>query len=132
MQTTTYGYKKPQQGDRAKGSSGWYAAINYNTDRLDGHNHDGSNSASLSISAIAALTATVSAGSWSVSGNGYVQTVTVPAGITEVNNYSVKFVATAPAGIASEVVYLQYKRLTATTIRVYSNDNTLAATAVFR
>jgi hypothetical protein len=132
MDTTTYGYKKPTSGTRAKGSSGWMQALNYNTDRLDDHNHDGSNSALLEMSSFTPYTNTIAAASWSASGAGYKQTVTVPAGVTDINNYNVKFVASAPAGVASQIIQLHYKRLTATTYELYCNDATLALTAIYR
>lgn len=132
METTTYGYKKPESGDRAKGSSGWMQALNYNTDRLDAHNHDGTDSPLLEMSSFTPYSGTILAAAWSASGAGYKQTVTVPAGVTDIANYNVKFVATAPAAVLSQTIDLHYKRLTATTYEVYCNDNTLALTAIYR
>lgn len=134
MQTTEYGYRIPEQGDRAKGVAGWFAALVFNFLRLSGHNHDGANSPALSLSSISPYSNTVSAGSWAAdgSGGGYKQTVTVPAGVTEISNYHVDFIFTAPSGKVGERAHLNFKRLTATTYEVYCNDNTAAFTAVYR
>lgn len=48
MHLSTYGYKIQDQGDKAKGTSGWMASTAYNFTRLDAHNHDGVNSPLLS------------------------------------------------------------------------------------
>lgn len=132
MTTTTYGYRLPEAGDRAKGASGWYASMEFNISRLDTHDHDGVDSAALPMSNIAPYTGTITAVGWSVDGGGYKQTITVPAGVTEINNYNVKFIFTAPAGKVGEIADLGYKRLTATTYEVYCNDNTAAFTALYR
>lgn len=43
--TTTYGYKKPATGDNgANSGDGWAANVNFNTDRLDAHSHNGTDS----------------------------------------------------------------------------------------
>lgn len=44
MHFTTYGYKVPDQGDKAKGALGWMQSLGDNINRYDGHNHDGVNS----------------------------------------------------------------------------------------
>jgi hypothetical protein len=132
MTLTTYGYKLVSDGDLAKGASGWFAMLNYNTSRFDAHNHDGVSSALLALSALSPYTGTVLAAGWVVTGSTYKQTITVPAGVTEVNNYNVKFIFTAPAGKIGEIAYLHYDRLTATTYEVFCNDNTAAFTAVYR
>lgn len=132
MTPSTYGYRILDTGDLAKGTNGWFASIVYNWLRMDFHNHDGNNSALLSISSFAPYTVAVPAASWSSTANGYKQTITAPAGLTEFNNYSVKFVFTAPAGLVGHEAYLGYVRTSATTMDIYCNDNTAAFTAVFR
>lgn len=132
MTPSTYGYRIPDTGDLAKGANGWFASIVYNFERLDDHNHDGNNSALLSLASFTSYSATLLAADWVVSGSGYKQTVTAPSGLTEFNNYNAKFVFTAPAGKVGEIAYLTYDRITATTIDVYCNDITAAFTAIFR
>lgn len=132
MHVTTYGYQIPDTGDPAKGATGWMQAVTANFNRLDGHNHDGNNSVLLSLSSFAPFSNTIAAAGWGASGAGFKQTVTVPAGVTEINNYNVKFIFTAPSGVLGQTAYLGYKRLTATTYEVYCNDNTAALTALYR
>ncbi len=132
MTPSTYGYRIPDTGDLAKGANGWFASLVYNFERLDDHNHDGVNSTLLSFSSFAPYTATLLAASWVASGSGYKQTVTAPAGLTEFNEFTAKFIFTAPAARIGEVAYLNYDRITATTIDVFCNDITAAFTAIFR
>lgn len=133
MTTTTYGYRKPDTGDRAKGASGWMQALVFNIDRFDGHNHDGIDSPQLPMSSLTPYTQDVLASGWGSATDGlYSQDVTAPTGVTEINNYHVSFIFTAPAGKVGENAYLRYDRIAATTYRVYCNDVTAAFTAVFR
>lgn len=69
---------------------------------------------------------------WVVDGATYYQTITVPAGIDDINNYTTKFIFTAPAGVIGELAYLHYDRITATTYKVYCNDNTAGFSVVYR
>lgn len=132
MQTTSYGYRKPETGDAAKGANGWYASIEFDIDRLNSHNHDGTNSAQLSLNAFSPFTNTILAANWTADGSSYKQTITVPVGIDDIDNYNVKFKFTAPVGKVGETAYLPYKRLSATTYEVYCNDNTAAFLAIYR
>lgn len=134
MQLTTYGYRLPETGDKAKGTSGWFASLAYNISRLDAHNHDGNNSALLTLASFAPFTSTAAAASWVAdgSGGGYKQTITVPGGISEVNDYHIEFIFTAPAGVVGQRAALGLKRLTATTFEIYCNDITAAFTIVYR
>jgi len=134
MITSSYGYRIPESGDKAKGTNGWFAAIEYDIQRLNDHDHDGLNSALLSLSSFAPYTGTLSAASWgSPDSSGiYTQLVTAPGGITEISDWNVRFIATAPAGMVGENLYLAWKRISGVTFEVYSNDNTVAATILYR
>lgn len=134
MQVTTYGYRIPDAGDAAKGTGGWFEAYVFNITREDGHNHDGTNSSLLFLSSLSPYTDTIDAADWVLdgAGPGYIQLITVPAAITEINNYNVKFVFTAPVGKVGQVAYIAYSRVSATTFNVYCNDNTAAFTILYR
>ncbi len=133
MTTTTYGYERPDTGDKANGASGWFTSLSFNVTRFDAHSHNGIDSTLLAMSSFTPYTTAILAAAWaSDSAGGYTQTVTVPAGLTELNNYNVKFVFTAPGGMVGETGYLGYKRVTATTYVVTCNDNTAAFTAIYR
>lgn len=131
MQTLSYGYKLPETGDKAKGASGWYEALEYNVTRLNSHNHDGSNSPAIDVSSFVPFSQAIAAVGWTAATPGYKQTVTVPSGVLEVNDYHIHFIFTA-GGTVGERAYLGIKRLSATTYEVYCNDNTAAFTAYFR
>lgn len=145
MALTTYGYLNPEIGDLSKGANGWMAQLNYDITRLDAHIHDGISSASLPMSNLTPYVHIVSVGSvaiatptlakcdaWLVDGAGYSKLITVPAGITDINNYNVKFIVITPAGDVGQTLYLGYVKTTATTFTVYCNDNTASFTALYR
>lgn len=131
MLTLSYGYYKPQTGDRG---SVWFPRLEDNFQRLNDHTHDGSNSALIPPSSItkATFTSSILAASWSSLGGGnFKQTVTVPAGVAEINNYNIHFYATAPGGAVGRRIHPTVERVSAATYDVYVNDNTLALTAVY-
>jgi hypothetical protein len=132
MVTTSYGYRIPEAGDRAKGALGWYESIEFDVQRLNDHTHNGIDSASLNVNAFSPYSGTILAAGWTTSGTTYAQDITTPVGIDDINNFNVKFIFTAPVGSVGEVAYLNYDRLTATTYRVYCNDNTAAFTVLYR
>lgn len=125
METLSYGYFKPETGDKG---SVWFPAMEANMERLNDHNHDGTDSALLPPSSISKFSGSISSGSWSSAGGGnYSQDITVPAGISEINNYFIKFYVTS----TGYQLHLTWERLTATTYRVYINDNSLSLTAIY-
>ena len=131
MTPTTYGYKNPDNGDTSKGALGWMAAWLFNWTRIDGHSHNGIDSALLSTASFATPSVTAPNASWIVSGSGYKQTVTTPALVGDVNNFVLKFVI-ASGALTGQSIYLQYNRLTPTTFDLLCNDNTIDILCVFR
>jgi hypothetical protein len=123
-QTLTYGFKKPEAGDLA---SVWMQALSDNVTRQDGHSHNGTDSTLLTPAAITKYSSTVSSGSWSGSAGSYTQTVTVPAGITELNNYDVMVYVTS----TGERLFPGITRASATTYTISVNDNTLNLTVKY-
>lgn len=139
MLTTSYGYLNPSQGDLSKGLNGWMAAINFDIDRFNGHSHNGVDSPLLTFGSIAAQTVVAPAASWTVNpggsglpSSGYVQTVTVPAAISEINNFNVKFLINTAGVTQYQPLNLFYARLTGSTFALYSNSNTIDVLCVFR
>lgn len=123
--TLTYGFKRPEAGDLA---STWMANLSDNVTRQDGHSHNGTDSPLLAPAAITKYSSTISSGSWSSAGSGYyTQTITVPAGITEINNYSIYFYITS----TGERIFPGVVRASATTYTVTVLDNSLALTAKY-
>jgi hypothetical protein len=79
MLTLSMGYKKPETGD--KGSE-FFPALEDNTQRLNDHNHQGSNSQKLSTLASESVVQSVLSAAWVHQGGGnYRATVTLPAGL---------------------------------------------------
>lgn len=139
MTPTAYGYLVPDDGDLSKGASGWMAAEEFNWTRISAHTHNGTDSALLSSLTFASSTVVAAAGSWAANtdgsgspAGGYKQTVTVPAGITELNSYNPKFYFSSAGNKQYQQVFLDYKRSTGTTFVLYCNDNTVDVTCVFR
>lgn len=118
MIVLSFGYKKPQTGD--KGSI-FFPALEFNIQRLNDHNHDGSNSNKLPASSIVGVNQTVLAAGWTDIGDGnFEQTITVPAGIDLDSHYPE--IAEANTG---DVLFLSINKLSTTQFKVTANDDTL-------
>lgn len=125
MQTLSYGYKQPEDGDIG---SVFFPALNDNIAQLNNHNHDGVTSAPIPSSAIASGTVSLTSGAWTLVSTGlYSQTVTVPTGFSYVNN-----VIQIKNAANDQIIFPTHEKVTATTFRVFTYDNTLNMTAVFR
>lgn len=135
MQTLSYGYQVPDNGDLAVNPSGtgWYAQLVYSVTRLNNHSHNGVDSSLLNIFNLTTPSVVAPAASWVANGSGYKQSVTLPAGIGDINNFIPKFyVSTVGARFGNEL-YLTYVRTgTGNTMDVYIADNTVDVTAIFR
>lgn len=80
MLTLTFGYKKPQTGDR--GSVFW-PALEDDIQQLNDHTHNGVNSANITSAAVTAVTQTFASGAWTTVGDGtFTLSVTHSAGTT--------------------------------------------------
>lgn len=139
MQTTVYGYEIPDTGDLSKGANGWMSAQDFNWARISAHTHDGIDSALLSTLTFTSGTVTAPAASWAVNpggsgipAGGYVQSVTVPAPVGELNDFMIKFYISTAGVTQYQQVYLDYKRTSGTTFNLYCNDNTVDIVCVFR
>jgi hypothetical protein len=121
--TLSYGYINPANGDRG---AVWFPALNSNIVRLNGHTHDGVDSALIPSSNLTSGTVSIPAASWTSNGTGsYKQDVTVPSG------YSMDSCAIT-IKYGSDIIYPTITKLTTTTFRIYTLDNTLTYSAVFR
>lgn len=125
MQTLSYGYKKPQTGDKG---SVFFPALEDNIQLLNDHSHNGSNSARLTASSVTVVTGTVLAASWAaVAGQTgtYRQLITMPVGLSY-DDYMVSF-----KDASGHILYLTTEKVSTSTYYVYINDNTKALTAVY-
>ncbi len=124
MQTLSYGYKNPDNGDKG---SVWYPALNDNIVRLNGHDHDGVDSALLNAANIQKGSVSILAAAWTADGTGrYKQTVTVPSGFNMTDFVIQVYLSTG------HPIYPTIEKVTGTTFLIYTLDNSLAYTAVFR
>ena len=124
MQTLSYGYLQPEDGDL---SPVWFPALAANWGKVATHDHNGTNSRPIDPAGIDKVNFTqtilaAQSGGWIDDGGGnYHKTIQVPSGITELNNYFIKFMKDT----TFDLLYLGMTRLTSQTYNVYSNDNTL-------
>jgi hypothetical protein len=125
VQTLSYGFLLPEAGD--KGSSLW-GALEDNITRVNGHTHDGTDSAPIPGKNIASATQAISAAGWADYGGptGHVrQLVTMVAGYT----FDGKNIHFRTAG--GEYVYPSVVKASGTSFYIYSTDNTLDLVAVY-
>lgn len=123
--TLSYGYLQPQSGDPG---STWFPALNADIQQLNDHNHNGTNSSLISNSVLAGGSVSVAAGSWTANGTGsYKQTVTVPAGYNMTD-----FSMTTRLTSSNHIIYPTIEYASASTFVIYTLDNTLDYTVLFR
>ncbi len=128
MDTLTYGYQRPETGDRG---TALFTALEDNITRLDGHTHDGNNSALLPAQNITASTQAILSAAWDGTGlatGHYRQLVTVVAGFT-FDGTNIGFRTSGASGV---YVYPTVERVSNTTFYVYTTDNTLAFVAIYK
>jgi hypothetical protein len=124
MQTLSYGYKLPENGD--KGTPLWQA-LEFDISRLNGHNHDGSNSAPLTAQSIVGISQNISAAGWGAYGptGHYRQLVTMLPGF-DFDKVFISFRTAAGVYVTPTV-----EKFSATEFYIYSIDNTLNLVAVY-
>lgn len=123
MLVLSYGYKKPQTGDRGALLFGY---IEFDIQRLNDHDHDGVDSARLTATSCVAVTIAVPAAAWVDQGGGmYRQEVTIPAGL-QYSECAFSFRETA----TGHIYMLAVEKKTESVFYVYCNDNTKTFTAV--
>lgn len=124
--TTAYGYKIMAEGDPALT---WMDDTEDNWNRMSSHDHDGSDSSLLTPNAVTKYSSTISGASWGsdLGGGTYKQTITVPSGVLEINDFDLMTYITS----TGERVYPRIVRASATTYDIYSNDNSVAFTVKY-
>ena len=126
MTTLTYGLKKPESGDSG---STLFTALEGNITQLDGHTHDGANSAVLPAQSIVGVSQTISNASWLASGASghYRQAVTVASGF-DFDEVQISFRQTGTTGA---YIHPTVERISATQYYVYTTDNTIDFLAIY-
>lgn len=129
MLILSYGYKQPEDGDRG---SSFFPALNFDIQRLNDHNHDGTNSTKLDGTSIIALSDTISSADWvAVVGQPgtYSQVVNMPAGTLSAD-YLPKFLVVG--GVHDgKFLDLTVNITAAAQYEVFVNDNTLDLKAFY-
>jgi hypothetical protein len=121
MLTLTFGFKKPETGDKG---TVWFPAMEQNMQQLNDHSHNGVNSTKLTAQSITGVSATILATGWvATSGGTYRQVVTTPANVT-FDDYGMYFrINTGPS--TGHIIYPSVEKITNTTFFVYINDSTV-------
>ncbi len=128
MLTLSYGYKKPETGDKG---NVFFPALEDNITLLNGHTHNGTDSALIPVTSLTKSTQSILAAAWVVtSGGRYRQEVTLPSGFTFAATV-MRFVING-GGADGEIIFPSLlKGSAANKYYVYVNDNTLALTALY-
>lgn len=117
MDVLSYGYYKPERPDKPED---YFPALEQNFERLNGHNHNGVNSAKLTSSAIESVAQTVAA-TWEDLGNGNFRQLVNCATGANIDDMTPNFFL-----LSGPQILLSYERITATSFYLYINDNTQA------
>ncbi len=121
MQTLSFGVFKPDNGDTG---DVFFSRMADNCDWMNDHTHNGSNSKLL-----ASTTQAISSASWAlapIGGGLYVQTIAMPAGFLY-DSCQMWFKLSS-----NEYVYPSIERVSNTSYKVYTNDNSLNYVANYR
>lgn len=130
MQTLSYGYKKPETGDR--GSIFW-PALEFDIQRLNDHNHDGANSQKLVASSVQGIADTIAAAGWvAVAGQPgtFSQDITMPPN-TLFDDYGFDFRITTAGPDVGKQIHLTVVKLAAAQYRIFGNDSSLALRVLY-
>jgi hypothetical protein len=121
MLTLSFGFKKPETGDKG---SVFFPALEDNIQQTNDHDHNGTNSKKLTAQSITGVAEDILAAGWvSLGGGNYRQLVNMPAG-TVFDDYSMAFqIKNGPA--AGHRINPSIEKVTVNTYYVYVNDNTI-------
>lgn len=127
MLTLSYGYLKPQTGDKG---SVFFPALELDIQQLNDHIHDGITSAKLTAQSIVGVSGALVAADWvATTGGTYRQLVTTPPSIS-FDDYGFQFVITNGADTGT-VIHPTIVKVSNTTYYIYVNDNTINLTVLY-
>jgi len=126
--TLSYGFEKPQTGD--KGSS-FFPALETDIQKMNDHNHNGTNSAKLTAAAGKSVVQALTAAGWSGSAGVYTRTVTLPAALTTPGGVYDDFAITVRNHADGSTLFLDVVKLSSTTFRLTINDNSLDVDVIY-
>lgn len=114
MQILSNGYKLPETGDFG---NVWFPALEDNIQRVNDHDHDGSNSERIPSTSVNNSTVAVASGDFADQGDGYWRaTVSTPGGV----NFDEKMPLTR-LDSGGDTVYPRYEKVSSTSMYVYVN-----------
>ena len=125
MLTLTFGYKLPEDGDKG---SVFFPALAFDIQRLNDHDHDGSNSTKLTAQSVGALidSTSIVAAAWvAVAGQPgtFKQTVIMPPN-TDFDSYGLYFQVKNGVNIG-QIISPSIVKVAAATYDIFTNDNSL-------
>lgn len=127
MLTLSFGYQKPQTGDKG---NVFFPALEADIQQLNDHNHDGANSSKLTAQSITGVSDTILGSAWvATSGGTYRQAVTMPANVT-FDAYGIMF-RIKTGGNAGFQVNLSVEKINSNSYYVYINDNSVDLTVLY-
>jgi len=118
METLSNGYLKPETGDRG---NEFFPALESNIERVNAHNHNGSNSEKLNSEALVALTDETSliSSNWVLHSSGIFRAVVTMPGSLQFDTTTINLRAN------NRALYADIEKITINTFYVYVNDNSL-------
>ena len=124
METLSFGFKKPQDGDKGQQL---FDELENNWQQVNDHNHEGTNSAKLSSAALNHTSQAVADSGWVSVGNGiYRQAVSTVGGLAY-ENYEVLFRNSANG----DRLFLDTEKISTTQFYVYINDNSVSLNVIY-
>lgn len=124
MQTLTYGYLKPETGDKG---SVWFPALEADIQQLNDHTHNGVNSSLIQSSSIIAVTQNILAANWVATTGGTYRQLVIMTGGLQYDNFMVNVRLTS----TGHIIYPTIEKVSAATFYIYTNDNSLDYTLVY-
>jgi hypothetical protein len=120
--TLSKGYKVPSTGERGT----WWTNLTDNWTRVNSHVHDNSDSARVECKNLTHGSNTILAASWAATtgqAGTYEQTITVPSGY-DVATVTMSFYVNSGSE-SGNMIFPTITKVTATTYKIYINDNSL-------
>lgn len=120
-----YGLRKPEDGDK-----NFWDLIENLFDAFVGHTHDASNSPSVPAANIVKKISTLASADWTpVAGIGYIQTITVPSGVSLDKSEPVFYISSGPS--IYKRIYPTVNPTSLITMEVTVNDNSLELKVIY-
>jgi hypothetical protein len=122
--TLSFGYTKPQDGDKGQQL---FDALEANWQQVNDHNHEGTNSAKLGSAALNHTSQALANSNWSSVGNGIFRQVVSTVGGLSYENYEVVFRNSANG----DRLFLDTEKISTSQFYVYCNDSSVDLTVIY-